>query len=510
MLFWLRWLCLGIGVGLTSVYAWGEGARSVLPEQWQSISLAGEKVGSRTIRRSIKNERIETTEVLTLHTRVPGQPAQQSTITLRYVEYLDGQPIAVYKTINSAHATHTMAAVVSERFLVVSHGGERAQAKKYSIPPHFYFPEALRQRLLHSDNQSSIEFNQWSFSALAFEIVRLDIQKFRPSDLALENVEIKNFEANNSGAVNKYPPQWRLTQTVLGEENTASVQGRKKILLADKYFYVQSEWSQSSGDALLVETCDEVCATADVTPLQNVYRQLIRSPFRIPDAALKRTIRYHLNSDSLGQVPNTHEQKVKQLDDGVHVTVCAHCDIGAEPRAGELREAMLSNYWIDSDAESIQLKVRTLLNDERSTLNNDEKMKHLSRFVTRHMKTGKVVYSGYARASQALETGSGDCTEHALLLAALARAAGIPTRIIVGLAYSNDRFYGKTHMFIPHAWVQSWVNGVWKSFDSGMEGFTAGHIALGISNGEQSDFMRINHQLRGLTIVSAAQVSSAP
>ena len=39
----------------------------------------------------------------------------------------------------------------------------------------------------------------------------------------------------------------------------------------------------------------------------------------------------------------------------------------------------------------------------------------------------------------------GDCNEHAVLLAALARAAGIPTRIEAGLVYLKGRFY-------YHAW----------------------------------------------------------
>jgi transglutaminase-like putative cysteine protease len=39
----------------------------------------------------------------------------------------------------------------------------------------------------------------------------------------------------------------------------------------------------------------------------------------------------------------------------------------------------------------------------------------------------------------------GDCNEHAMLLAALARAAGIPARVEAGLVYMKGRFY-------YHAW----------------------------------------------------------
>ena len=44
----------------------------------------------------------------------------------------------------------------------------------------------------------------------------------------------------------------------------------------------------------------------------------------------------------------------------------------------------------------------------------------------------------------------GDCNEHAVLLAALARAVGIPSKILVGVVYNDGSFY-------YHAWNSLWV-----------------------------------------------------
>ena len=52
----------------------------------------------------------------------------------------------------------------------------------------------------------------------------------------------------------------------------------------------------------------------------------------------------------------------------------------------------------------------------------------------------------------------GDCNEHAVLLAALARAAGIPARVVAGAVYAGDGFY-------YHAWNELWV-GAWVSADA--------------------------------------------
>jgi transglutaminase-like putative cysteine protease len=57
-----------------------------------------------------------------------------------------------------------------------------------------------------------------------------------------------------------------------------------------------------------------------------------------------------------------------------------------------------------------------------------------------------------------LKTRAGDCNEHAALLTALLRSAGIPARECVGLVYANDRFF-------YHAWTEAYV-GRWISMDA--------------------------------------------
>jgi hypothetical protein len=60
-------------------------------------------------------------------------------------------------------------------------------------------------------------------------------------------------------------------------------------------------------------------------------------------------------------------------------------------------------------------------------------------------------------AVECLEDMVGDCTEHALLAGALARAVGLPSKMCVGLGYTGDAFY-------YHAWVKIWA-GSWVEMD---------------------------------------------
>ena len=113
-------------------------------------------------------------------------------------------------------------------------------------------------------------------------------------------------------------------------------------------------------------------------------------------------------------------------------------------------------------------------------------MQRIEAFVRDYIRT-KSLDVGYAYALEVARTPEGDCTEHAVLVAALGRAAGIPTRVVDGLAYAPG-FAGRDQVFVPHAWTQAWVDGRWQSFDAALDGFDAGHIALAIGDGDPWQF----------------------
>src|SRR5262249_18456864 len=73
----------------------------------------------------------------------------------------------------------------------------------------------------------------------------------------------------------------------------------------------------------------------------------------------------------------------------------------------------------------------------------------------------------------------GDCTEHAVLLAAMARARQIPSRIAVGLVYVA----GATS-FGGHMWTEVYINGTWVPLDAtlGQGGIGADHIKFADSS----------------------------
>jgi len=104
------------------------------------------------------------------------------------------------------------------------------------------------------------------------------------------------------------------------------------------------------------------------------------------------------------------------------------------------------------------------------------------RLAVRSHITIKDLTKGDGSALETFRSKRGDCTEHATLLAAALRIAGIPARIQVGLVYAAD--YGG---WVGHAWNQAYVDGCWTHLDSAYPGISRSrYLGLGFADGLQT------------------------
>ena len=102
-----------------------------------------------------------------------------------------------------------------------------------------------------------------------------------------------------------------------------------------------------------------------------------------------------------------------------------------------------------------------------------------------YRRLAKVYGSSRDRATEVLDAGKGDCTEHTLLFVALARAAGIPARQVHGLVYA--RYGDGVDALYWHAWPEVLAGTEWIALDPtfGQPVADATHLALG--HGSQVD-----------------------
>ncbi len=152
----------------------------------------------------------------------------------------------------------------------------------------------------------------------------------------------------------------------------------------------------------------------------------------------------------------------------------------------DLAEYLLPNALIQSDDKKIVNQAAKILSDEK---NAREAAKKLNEWVYAAL-TKKPVIS-IPSALEVLERREGDCNEHTALYTALARAAGIPTRMAAGIVYMENGFY-------YHAWPEVWV-GRWMPVDPTFNQFPADatHIRFATGNlDRQTDIIKLVGKLK--------------
>jgi len=108
---------------------------------------------------------------------------------------------------------------------------------------------------------------------------------------------------------------------------------------------------------------------------------------------------------------------------------------------------------IQCDHPSILSKVKEIVSEAKS---DTEKARKIVGWINKNVQKRPVL--SVPNALETLTKLVGDCNEHAVLLAAMARAAGIPAEVEAGLVYQRGRFY-------YHAWNALYLGG-WVTADA--------------------------------------------
>lgn len=138
-------------------------------------------------------------------------------------------------------------------------------------------------------------------------------------------------------------------------------------------------------------------------------------------------------------------------------------------------EYLTSNDYIQSDDNRVQKHATDAVKDEADPWKQAQLME---RWVSDNLKQ-KNFSTLLASAAEVAKDLSGDCTEHAVLLAAMCRARGIPSRVVVGLVYVRS-----LASFGGHMWTEVFVRGQWVPLDAtlGRGGIAADHIKFADSS----------------------------
>jgi hypothetical protein len=161
--------------------------------------------------------------------------------------------------------------------------------------------------------------------------------------------------------------------------------------------------------------------------------------------------------------PSSARQHVERTDQGWRLTLHKDAPLGRTPYPEsrrpadpqEVASALQPTAFVQCTAPEIVAAARQAVGKSKTMA---DAVEGLVRYVQKHLRAEYV--PAFSNALEALHTGRGDCTEFSVLFVALARAAHIPARVAVGVAY-----WPPGEGFGWHAWAEIYANGRWLSVD---------------------------------------------
>lgn len=197
-------------------------------------------------------------------------------------------------------------------------------------------------------------------------------------------------------------------------------------------------------------------------------------------------------AETLADLPSAGAQTVERVNaQTIRVKTDASATSLADKVDVENPVFRTSSAMISSSDERVKQITAAALKSHKNA-SPTEKAEILRAFVHGYINK-KTMDVGFATATEVAQTRQGDCTEHGVLLAAMLRAADIPSRVVSGLVYVDGIKDGKG-AFGYHMWAQALVEidgkQRWMDVDAALSAtrrVDATHIALqtlGMADGD--------------------------
>jgi transglutaminase-like putative cysteine protease len=447
-------------------------------QQWMSVRLGGRKVGHLLVERRLEGGTVTTTQTMALSWNRGGDPQHMDYYT-RSVESADGQPRAFASRLALAASASTVEGErqADGRFQVESTVAGTPRRSLLDWPAGALLAEGQRLAMLAAEAHPGQRYRLASFVPASQQVVDAQMEV-----LGDEYTELP-------GGAERLSHQ---RQTLRQPQGVQTMD-----LWLDARGIARKGLGTLMGQPLEMLACDRACALAPEQPLDVLRAAMADSPRPLTPPLREAFLRYriHVDGDAARPLVDTGEQHVRALGGGDW-----QVDVG-DPQSGSQSppqpEDSRPNPWLPADDPAIRQLAAQAVGHAGS---DRQKMRRLRSFVSGYV-TRHGLDVGYASALEVARSRQGDCTEFALLLAALARSQGIPARVVTGAVYA-ERYAGASRVFVPHAWTQAWVDGRWVSYDAALRRFDSGHLALASGDGDPWHVFDMASLLKRLRIES--------
>jgi transglutaminase-like putative cysteine protease len=434
-------------------------------ERWYRLALDGRDCGwmvERVTERPDGAVRTETESFMRM-----GRMGQAIEVRSRnaFDERADGTPLRVESERGTgADAVRSTWAFEGTEVVVEQRQGGRTTTQRVPAPaPGWLAPAAADRRVRAAEvaGEPSVEFRT------------LDPEN-GPSELRVRRIRVGPESVEVAGRT-VAATAWRTELSILERPGTDWVDAEGTVVRS----------RVDLGVGILESTLvDRAAATAATAPVEVMSRTFVAATG--DGRGLPRAVRAELlvraRDGSLAELPSAGAQRVGRVEAG---TLRVSIDAGAGSAATDAERAdaryLAASAMADRDDAAIRAFAARAV-DGLAATDAAARAEALRAAVNRHV-VRKNLASGLATASQALASRAGDCTEHAVLLAAALRAIGVPARVATGLAWVDAP--GHPNSYGWHMWTQAIVDGRWIDLDAtlpaGGPRFAASRLMTGSS-----------------------------
>ena len=441
-------------------------------DNWYSVSIDGAKAGwaHEIVEVESETNTIKSTKVQNMTLSRDGMEISIS-VSSSFVESQDGKPISVHSTQEAmGMVQETIWEFGEEELKMTTVAGGDPIVKTVPLPKEKWLtPQSVKRMFIQ---KMAVGTNAITYQTMAPEL----------GPTVITVVMTKKGEKK---------------QDVLGTEKMViaweTVNDRMPIVGTEFYtlagLSVGSSMNAGFG-AIETAIMSKYDALSPVNEVPELMVSLFVVPNKpIPSDASKLTMRIKTKKDGTKvDLPSVGMQKATSNEDGSATLVV---DLEAPIRA--TKEELVDEKYLGASAicDGTDDAVITIATEALAALPVDASVnaKALAlRSKIHEYIDEKNMSTAFGSASQTARSKEGDCSEHAVLLCGVLRAAGIPSRGVMGMVYVPG-IGGPNGVFGWHMWSQALIDGKWIDLDATLATpYSVGHIATITSSLSDEDF----------------------
>jgi Transglutaminase-like superfamily len=436
-------------------------------ESWDAVFVGGHKVGHMRIRVApVKDGERQLTRVLVDFELSFKRGNDTSHIEVQYgtIETPEGQVLRLdTKTLVSQQVLRVHGDVIDDKMKLMIENGDQKQEKVIDWSPDTRGPYGAEMSLSRNPIKPG--------ETRKLKIFIPDLNKIGDSTLTARAPEMVAL----GGGVNR--ELLRVDQEISFENGKKSPE-MNSTLWVDTGGQILKTFTDANGGMVTYRTTREA-AQREAPQFDLLAASIIKIGRKIDNPEGRRGVTYKVTMTDANPVeifPNDRRQAIRAGENPNSATLEVKT---AGPQDGEPGpeavgpEFLRPNPLITSDDPKVVALARRAVG--RST-EPWEKAQAINNWVSKNLKN-KNFETSFAPADEVARTLAGDCTEHAVLTAAMCRAEGIPARVATGLVYAN-------HLggFGFHMWNEVYVNRRWVAIDSAFDESQVDAVHLKLSD----------------------------